>query len=143
MTPTEPAVLLVVEDDFLVRLTLVDALADAGFAVLEAGDAQEALDLVCGRADIAAMLTDINLPGGPDGFALAKAVRALRPDLPVLYASGRYGGAEPGRSVPGSRFLQKPFSPSLAAAILQELMSGSSASAGSRRMDREAPEARF
>jgi CheY-like chemotaxis protein len=121
----EVPVLLVVEDDFLVRLTLVDALSDGGFEVLEAADAKEALTLVCGRDDIAAMLTDINLPGGSDGFALARAVRVVRPALPVLYASGRYSGVEAGQSVDGARFLAKPFTPTLAATMLRELMSES------------------
>lgn len=115
-------VLLVVEDDFLVRLTLVDALSDGGFEVLEAADAKEALTLVCDRDDISAMLTDINLPGGSDGFALARAARVIRPQLPVVYASGRYGGAEEGQAVDGSRFLAKPFTPSLAAAVLHDMI---------------------
>ncbi|MFC7474233.1 response regulator [Dankookia sp. GCM10030260] len=115
-------VLLVVEDDFLVRLTLVDALSDGGFEVLEAADAKEALTLVCDRDDISAMLTDINLPGGSDGFALARAARVIRPQLPVVYASGRYGGAENGQAVDGSRFLAKPFTPSLAAAVLHDMI---------------------
>jgi two-component system, response regulator PdtaR len=115
-------VLLVVEDDFLVRLTLVDALSDDGFDVLEAADAQAALNHICERTDIAAMMTDIDLPGGADGFALARAVRVIRPDLPVLYASGRFSSAEPGRGVDGARFLAKPFSPSLAATVLRDLM---------------------
>ena len=115
-------VLLVVEDDFLVRLTLVDALSDDGFEVLEAADAQEALNQVCGRGDIAAMLTDINLPGGADGFALARAVRVIRPGLPIVYASGRYAEADHGKVVEGARFLAKPFTPSLAAAVLRDLM---------------------
>jgi CheY-like chemotaxis protein len=115
-------VLLVVEDDFLVRLTLVDALSDGGFEVLEAADAKEALTLVCDRDDISAMLTDINLPGGSDGFALARAARVIRPQLPVVYASGRYGGAEDGQAVDGSRFLAKPFTPSLAAAVLHDMI---------------------
>jgi CheY-like chemotaxis protein len=122
MTMQESPVLLLVEDDFLVRMTLVDALTDAGFEVLEAGDAQEALAVVCDRQDIAAMLTDINLPGGADGFTLARAVRVLRPTLPVVYASGRYGVPEHGRMVEGARFLAKPFTPALAAATLRELM---------------------
>lgn len=115
-------VLLVVEDDFLVRLTLVDALSDGGFEVVEAADAKEALTLVCDRDDIAAMLTDINLPGGADGFALARAARVIRPQLPVVYASGRYGGATEGQAVHGSRFLAKPFTPSLAAAVLRDMI---------------------
>ena len=107
-SPPSP-LLLVVEDDFLVRLTLVDALTDGGFDVVEAGDAEEALALVCDRADIAAMLTDINLPGGSDGFALAKAARVVRPDLPVVYASA-YSYVTP-RQVPGSIMLNKPYPP--------------------------------
>ncbi len=118
----EPPVLLVVEDDFLVRLTLVDALSDDGFEVIEAADAQEALNHVCARRDIAAMLTDINLPGGADGFALARAVRVIRPGLPIVYASGRYRTAEAGKAVEGARFLAKPFTPSLAAAVIRDLM---------------------
>jgi CheY-like chemotaxis protein len=118
----ERPVLLVVEDDFLVRLTLVDALSDDGFDVLEAADAQEALNQVCGRGDIAAMLTDINLPGGADGFALARAVRVIRPGLPIVYASGRYAAADHGKIVEGARFLAKPFTPSLAAAVIRDLM---------------------
>ena len=121
MQATTP-VLLVVEDDLLVRLTLVDALSDGGFEVVEAADAKEALTLVCDRDDIAAMLTDINLPGGSDGFALARAARVIRPHLPVVYASGRYGGAGEGQAVDGSRFLAKPFTPSLAAAVLHGMI---------------------
>lgn len=115
-------VLLVVEDDFLVRLTMADALTDGGFEVIEAGDAREALSRICERNDISAMLTDINLPGGEDGFALARAVRVIRPDLPVVYASGRYTAAESGKSVDGSRFLAKPFTPSLAADVIRDLI---------------------
>lgn len=123
-------VLLVVEDDFLVRLTMADALTDGGFEVIEAGDAREALSCICERNDISAMLTDINLPGGEDGFALARAVRVIRPDLPVVYASGRYSAAESGKSVDGSRFLAKPFTPSLAADVIRGLMAmGNHASA--------------
>ena len=115
-------VLLVVEDDFLVRLTLVDALSDDGFSVIEAADATEALQLIASRPDIQAMLTDINLPGGADGFALARAVRVLRPALPVVYVSGRYSALTMDKAVDGSRFLAKPFTPSLAAAVLRDLM---------------------
>jgi two-component system, response regulator PdtaR len=128
MSGTEGArdrpVLLVVEDDFLVRLTLADGLADAGFAVIEAGDAQSALALIVARPDILAMLTDINLAGGSDGYALARAARVLRPDLPVVYASGRYGALAEERAVPGGRFLAKPFTSSLAAQVLRETLGG-------------------
>jgi CheY-like chemotaxis protein len=123
MQPSAP-ILLVVEDDFLVRLTLVDGLTEGGFEVLEAGDAQAALAVLCERPDIVAMLTDINLPGGTDGFALAHAARVLRPDLPVIYTSGRYGTLENGKTVEGARFLAKPFTPGLACTAIRDLLSG-------------------
>ena len=119
--------LLVVEDDFLVRLTLVDALVDHGFEVLEAEDAKEALSLLCDRPDIDLMLSDINLPGGADGFALARAAQVVRPGLPVIYASGRYASLEPEQQVAGSRFLAKPFTPSLAATIIHDMLESRSA----------------
>jgi CheY-like chemotaxis protein len=116
------AVLLVVEDDILVRLTLVDALSDLGFEVLEAEDAHYALSVLCERSDIDLLLSDINLPGGADGFALARAARVVRPDLPVIYASGRYTRAEPHQQVAGARFLAKPFTPTLAVAVINDLL---------------------
>jgi len=131
-------VLLVVEDDFLVRLTMADALTDGGFEVIEAGDAREALGMICERNDISAMLTDINLPGGEDGFALARAVRVIRPDLPVVYASGRYTAAETGKSVDGSRFLAKPFAPSLAADVIRDLIALDAHAAALRSAQAEA-----
>lgn len=116
-------VLLVVEDDGLVRLTLVDAMRDQGFTVLEAEDASEAMQLLQSRGDIAGMLTDINMPG-QDGFDLARQARALRPGLPIVYASGRYAATDAARSVAGSRFLAKPFAPALAGRTLRSLMHG-------------------
>lgn len=109
--------LLLVEDDPLVRTTLAEALADAGFEVLEAEDAESALQMVAEQGDLAALLTDINLPGA-DGFALARAARRIRPNLPVVYASGRIGEADPRRAIPGATFLAKPFSLACAVAAL-------------------------
>lgn len=106
-------VLLLVEDDPLVRATLAEGLTDAGFEVLEAEDAEAALDILGTHDDIALLLTDINLPGA-DGFALARAARRLRPRLPVIYASGRYREADPVRALPDAVFLAKPFSVSSA-----------------------------
>ena len=110
--------LLLVEDDPLVRTTLAEALADAGFEVLEAEDAESALRMVAEHDDLAALLTDINLPGA-DGFALARAARRLRPNLPVVYASGRYREPDPQRALPDAAFLAKPFSLSCAVKTLE------------------------
>jgi CheY-like chemotaxis protein len=110
--------LLLVEDDPLLRMTLAEALTDAGFAVVEAEDAESALCLVASRDDLDLLLTDINLPGA-DGFARASAARRLRPGLPVVYASGRLSEADPQRALPGAPFLAKPFSLSSALTTLQ------------------------
>lgn len=115
--PPAPQLLLLVEDDPLVRMTLVEGLEDCGFEVIEAEDAETALGLLSRRPEIAVLLTDINLPGA-DGFALARAARVLRPGLPVVYASGRFRQAEPGRGLPGAPFLAKPFSVAFAAATI-------------------------
>lgn len=115
--------LLVVEDDPLVRGTLAEGLADAGFEVLEAEDAEEGLALISCRPDISALLTDINLPG-EDGFSLARAARMLRPDLPIVYASGRHRYADPDQAVPGAPFLPKPFTIAHAASTLEGAMAG-------------------
>jgi CheY-like chemotaxis protein len=110
--------LLLVEDDALVRSTLAEGLVDAGFEVLEAEDAETALHLIATRGDIAVLLTDINLPGA-DGFALARAARRLRPRLPVVYASGRYREPDARRALPDAPFLAKPFTMSSAVATLE------------------------
>ena len=113
--------LLLVEDDPLLRMTLAEALTEAGFTVVEAADAESALCLVASRDDLDLLLTDINLPGA-DGFALASAARRLRPGLPVVYASGRLNEADPQRALPGAPFLAKPFSLSKALTTLQGAM---------------------
>src|SRR6185312_9916331 len=84
------AAILVVEDELLVRMFAVDALEDAGFRVLQAGTAAEALQALQGSPDVRAALVDIGLPDRP-GQELAAEIRALRADLPIVIASGRSG----------------------------------------------------
>src|SRR6516164_6963969 len=84
----EPIQVLFVEDEFLIREWVAQALTEEGFAVKKASNAVEALrQIACGPVDI--LLTDINLPGGMDGTALARRMRELNPDLPIIYASAR------------------------------------------------------
>lgn len=123
-------VLLVVENDTLVRHTLIDALENRGFAVLGATDAAAALGLLTTRGDIAALLTDVELDDGPDGIALARAARLVQPGLAVLYVSGWPGGVPPGALVAGADFLAKPFTAGLAEALIRRLLAGQGAGAG-------------
>lgn len=78
--------ILVVEDDELIRMMLVEILADEGYDVVEAGTGDEALKLL--DQSIMLLLTDYQLPGTLDGHDLAEIARAIRPDMSVLYTSG-------------------------------------------------------
>jgi len=82
--------ILLVEDEFLVRLFAIDALEDAGFRVLPAETAAAALKTLQAAPDVRAAVIDMGLPDSP-GDQLAAEVRARRPDLPIVIASGRSG----------------------------------------------------
>jgi len=100
---------LLVEDEELVSNLVADWLSERGFAVHEVTNAEVALaHLDSGRpADL--LFTDVNLPGGMDGAKLAREVRRRRPELPVIYASGRVRWPDIAPLVPRSVFLPKPF----------------------------------
>jgi CheY-like chemotaxis protein len=84
-TPT----LLVVEDEVLIRIALSDYLQECGFKVLEAGNADEALEIIQhGTVTIDLVFSDVVMPGSMDGFGLAKWIRANRAGLPIILTSG-------------------------------------------------------
>ena len=93
-THDQDPVILVVEDEILVRMSVSEHLRNAGFTVIEAGDADEALRLLRVRPDVVLMLTDIRLPGTMDGSALIRVLRSERPQLKVIAGSG-VGTPEP------------------------------------------------
>lgn len=97
---------LVVEDEWLLRMHLVDELTDAGWQILEAGTGEDALAIIDGEPRIDFLITDIRLPGPVDGWGVADRFRAAQPDAPVIYVS-----ANPDlltRRAPGSLFFGKP-----------------------------------
>lgn len=101
-------VVLVVEDEALVRLVAAEELLDAGFRVIEAHDADEALALLGARPDCAALVTDVRMPGAMDGIALAQRVARERPHMRIVVVSGH---ATPSAAAlpPGATFLAKPY----------------------------------
>ena len=101
------AKILLVEDEVLVRELLALELTEAGYHVLEAADGDEALAHLAAGHDLTLLLTDIRLPGAHDGWAVAAAARANRPDLPVIYITG-YSEREV-QPVPGGILFRKPF----------------------------------
>lgn len=86
--PSEPAVVLVVEDEVLILLSTADGLTRAGCRVLEAVNADIALQLLETRPDITHLFTDIDLPGRMDGLQLAALVRERWPDVRIILTSG-------------------------------------------------------
>jgi CheY-like chemotaxis protein len=98
--------ILVVEDDALPRLDLVETLSEAGFEVLEASNAHQALDYLRDRRPIDVVITDIDLGAGPTGWDVAEAFWAARSDILIIYVSGFSDDWR--RTVPGSVFFAKP-----------------------------------
>ena len=90
--PTATAV-LIVEDEPLVRFCAVQTVEEAGFAVIEAANADEAIAILESRRDIRVVFTDIHMPGSMDGLKLAHAVRDRWPPIKIIVTSGRDGSA--------------------------------------------------
>src|ERR1700740_3620515 len=100
-------VVLIVEDDELVRAAIVVELEEAGFEVLTAESGDEASFMLPKMQRIDLLLTDIRMPGRINGWVLADMARCRRPDLPVIYASA-YSPQE-AREVEGALFISKPY----------------------------------
>lgn len=102
-----PAVVLVVEDDMMLRMLAVDMVTDAGYTPLEALDAAEAFVILESRTDIALICTDIQMPGKMDGVGLAHAVHERWPKIKIIVVSGQLD--LPHLDLPPrSRFIGKP-----------------------------------
>jgi CheY-like chemotaxis protein len=122
MGRTEHSVsVLLVEDEVLISMLVADVLTEGGFEVHEVATADEALRYIEAGNPVDVLFTDVNLPGAMDGRELAAKVRARRPDLPVVYASGRYDSRDIGPLVPRSVFMTKPYNPDEVCKLLTRL----------------------
>jgi CheY-like chemotaxis protein len=105
--PVVPIVVLVVEDEMLLRMRAVDMVEDAGFTPVEAVDADEAVAILESRSDVAMLFTDIQMPGSMDGLRLAHAVHERWPPIKIILVSGQLKPAN--IAIPAdSRFFGKP-----------------------------------
>jgi CheY-like chemotaxis protein len=112
-------VVLIVEDEFLLRMDAVDMIAAAGFEVIEASNADEAIEILEARRDITVVFTDIQMPGSMDGLKLARAVRGRWPPIKIVATSGLDVVAA---DLPeGGRFVPKPYSTFELTGVLREL----------------------
>jgi two-component system, response regulator PdtaR len=111
MQMKSPVLVLVVDDEPLIRMSTADVLREAGYRVEEAANSDEALNRLSGDGhEAAALITDIEMPGRLNGVGLAWRVRTLHPEAALLVISGV---ARPSADeLPaGAQFLPKPTSP--------------------------------
>ena len=121
---SKPTVVLIVEDEFLIRMDAVDMIRSGGFEVIEAKDADEAIEILERRPDITVVFTDVHMPGSMDGLKLAAAIRGRWPPIKIVATSGRARlSAEDLPS--GSRFLKKPYSAREIVSTLREVTGNS------------------
>jgi CheY-like chemotaxis protein len=116
-----PPVVLIVEDDPLLRMLAVEVVKEAGFMALEAGDAEEAVELLEFRSDIALLFTDVEMPGCMNGLDLAHVVRERWPPIKILVVSGKVR-VQPSELPPNSRFVGKPYHTAAMVAELRSLV---------------------
>jgi CheY-like chemotaxis protein len=116
------ASVLLVEDEPMVSEIAAEALQEQGFEVEAVSTASEALLRLRMGSPVDILFTDVHLPGGMDGATLARRARELRPDLPVIYTSGRQsliGQVDP---VDGAMFIAKPYDPYNVGRMLEYLV---------------------
>jgi len=110
---------LIVEDEFLLRMVLADTLADEGYDVIEAGNVLEAV-AVLGQRKIDAVVTDVDMPGGLNGLDLARMISSTHTNVPVIITSGRDGLSTD--DLPrGTVFVPKPYGMDVITAKVAEM----------------------
>ena len=103
------AVVLVVDDEPLIRLSVVDALQEEGLQALDASAADEALKVLLAGTDVSVLLTDVKMPGTMDGLDLVNHVATCWPNIAIIVMSGHAYADDP-RIPASATFLPKPFS---------------------------------
>lgn len=99
---------LVVEDEPIIRLGMVSSIEDAGYSVIEAASADEAVARLAQDSEVGLVVTDVDMPGSMDGIKLAHYVRRRWPPIRLLVISGKVG-VRPGELPEGARFMSKPY----------------------------------
>jgi two-component system, response regulator PdtaR len=119
VVPSDRPTILLVEDEILVRLWTADELRDAGFRVVEAANADEALTRLHDGGPVDLLMTDIRMPGSMDGLGLARTVHAEWPGLKIVVASAHMQAAA-GDTI--DAFFGKPYDPAIVATRIRELL---------------------
>lgn len=120
-TSTAPVV-MIVEDEYLIRVMISDELRDAGFHVVECCTADEAVDILTAGIDVNVVFSDIRMPGSLDGAALADIVNRQFPDMAMILTSSE----APMNGAAVIPFIPKPYQPAGVIRLISELLKGTS-----------------
>jgi len=112
---------LVVEDEALLLFSIADDLRDAGFDVLEATNADQAIRLLDDNPEVRLMFTDIDMPGTMDGLRLSAVVRDRWPPVRIIITSGKQPPS-PGKIPEDGIFLPKPYTPASVVAAMSAML---------------------
>lgn len=115
----KPKVVLLVEDEVLIRIPVADSLRDRGYEVIEAGNADEAAIVVDSGSHFDLVISDVQMPGQMDGQTFVRYLKLERPDVPIILASGAVIASDVRDFVV---FLRKPYSPSDIAALANKII---------------------
>lgn len=118
--PTSPTRILVVEDETFIRMDVAEMLRAAGFDILEAANADEAIHLLESHSDIGLIFTDIDMPGSMNGLKLAAAVRDRWPPVKIIATSGHFK-VQAGDLPADAIFLHKPYQQAQIVRAIREL----------------------
>ena len=118
---------MIAEDELIDRLTIAEFLRDAGFHVIEAGTADEALDLFRSGQHVDLLFTDVRMPGSMDGCELARRVRAEWPATRIILTSGYAEGLLTARSVSEDLVVPKPYRPQAVLTTIRSVIAASAA----------------
>ncbi len=119
--PVSRPIVLVVEDEMVLRMRAVDIVQDAGFVPIEAVSADEAIQILESRNDISLLFTDIQMPGSMDGLKLAHAAHTRWPHIKIVLVSGQIAVTD-GDKPDDSRFFTKPLEIQQMILELQEMV---------------------
>jgi two-component system, response regulator PdtaR len=114
------SVILTVEDETLVSAYLGQVLKDAGYQVIAAANADEAIEILEARDDIRIVITDVHMPGSMDGLRLAAAVKDRWPPIKIIIASGKVALRQD-EMPKDCQFLPKPYAPHAVLGAVRQL----------------------
>lgn len=117
-----PFRILVVDDDVLLNFASCESLKESGFDAVGVHSGGAAFEAVGQDAELSALLTDIDLGAGPNGFDVAQRARTAYPHLPVVFISGTAAARRCAEVVEGAVFFEKPFRPAEIVETLRHLV---------------------